>query len=210
MEKEEYLSEERYQRNNKKVNKTGKILLIVGIIVFIIGGIILVLGFMGIGSTASNAMNTVDTYGFDNSAGETAKGVLGSFGLIALGGFINFVGTGLLIAGGVVMIVSHRREITAYTTQQVMPVAQEGSDKMAPTIGHAAGEIAKGIKQTSKKFNFWEKWEKSNITEQEINQIQEIAITACKYLEEGSKKLGGGGGRTKIPSSNPDIKSKIP
>ena len=38
--------------------------------------------------------------------------------------------------------------------------------------------IAKGIKQTAKKFNFWEKWEKSNITEQEINQIQEIAITA--------------------------------
>ncbi len=147
MEKEEYLSEERYQRNNKKVNKTGKILLIVGIIVFIIGGVIMVLGFMGIGSTASNAMNTVDTYGFDNSAGETAKGVLGSFGLIALGGFINFVGTGLLIAGGVVMIVSHRREITAYTTQQVMPVAQEGIDKMAPTIGRAAGEIAKGIKQ---------------------------------------------------------------
>ena len=68
--------------------------------------------------------------------------------------------------------------------------------------------IAKGIKQTAKKFNFWEKWEKSNITEQEINQIQEIAITACKYLEEGSKKLGGGGGRKKIPSSNPDIKSK--
>ena len=68
--------------------------------------------------------------------------------------------------------------------------------------------IAKGIKQTAKKFNFWEKLEKSNITEQEINQIQEIAITACKYLEEGSKKLGGGGGRKKIPSSNPDIKSK--
>ena len=36
---------------------------------------------------------------------------------------------------------------TAYTTQQVMPVAQEGIEKMAPTIGSAAKEIAKGIKQ---------------------------------------------------------------
>lgn len=45
------------------------------------------------------------------------------------------------------MFVGHQREITAYTTQQVMPVAKEGIKKMAPTIGDAAGTIAKGIKE---------------------------------------------------------------
>lgn len=39
------------------------------------------------------------------------------------------------------------REIAAFTTQQVMPVAKEGIDEMAPTIGNAVGEIAKGIKK---------------------------------------------------------------
>lgn len=147
MEKEEYLSEERYQKNNKKVNNTGKILLIIGIIIFIIGGVAMVLAFMGIGSTASSAMQTVDNYGYDVSPEKTAGGVFESLGLLVLGSFVNFVGVGLLISGGAVMVASHRREITAYTTQQVMPVAQEGIDKMAPTIGHAAGVIAKGIKQ---------------------------------------------------------------
>ena len=43
--------------------------------------------------------------------------------------------------------------------------------------------IADGIKKTAKIFNFWEKWE-NNITEQEIEQIQEIASTACKIIEK--------------------------
>ena len=47
--------------------------------------------------------------------------------------------------------------------------------------------IAKGIKKKAKKFNFWEKWE-NNMTEKEINQIQEIASTACKIILEGGKK----------------------
>ena len=43
------------------------------------------------------------------------------------------------------MFISHRREITAYTTQQVMPVAQEGIEKMTPTVADAAGSIAKSV-----------------------------------------------------------------
>ena len=43
------------------------------------------------------------------------------------------------------MIVAHRREIAAYTTQQVMPIAQEGIEKITPTISNAAGSIAKSI-----------------------------------------------------------------
>jgi hypothetical protein len=58
------------------------------------------------------------------------------------GGFI--IIASCIIAGSI-YIFAKRREIMAFTTQQVMPVAQEGIEKMAPTIGNAAGEIAKGI-----------------------------------------------------------------
>ena len=54
-----------------------------------------------------------------------------------------------MISGSIYMFAK-RREITAFTAQQVMPVAQEGIEKMAPTVGNAAGsiaqEITKGIK----------------------------------------------------------------
>lgn len=44
-----------------------------------------------------------------------------------------------------IFFFAKRREILAFTTQQVMPVAQEGIEKMTPTASHAAGELAKGI-----------------------------------------------------------------
>lgn len=44
-------------------------------------------------------------------------------------------------------ITSKGREINAFMAQQQMPVVQEGIDKMAPTVGKAAGTIAKGIKE---------------------------------------------------------------
>lgn len=60
------------------------------------------------------------------------------------GGFI-IIAT-CMISGSIFMF-GKRREIMAFTAQQVMPVAKEGIDEMAPTIGNAAGEIAKGIKK---------------------------------------------------------------
>lgn len=47
---------------------------------------------------------------------------------------------------GFVFFVSKGREIAAFTTQQTMPIAKEGIEEMAPTIGNAAEEIARGIK----------------------------------------------------------------
>ncbi len=51
----------------------------------------------------------------------------------------------------IVYIFGKRREIAAFTTQQVMPIAQEGIEKMTPTVGKATGtiakEISKGIKE---------------------------------------------------------------
>ena len=57
---------------------------------------------------------------------------------IALGIFI--IITTCMISGSIYMI-SRQREITAFQLQQVMPVAQEGMEKMAPTIGKIGKEI---------------------------------------------------------------------
>ena len=43
-----------------------------------------------------------------------------------------------------------RREMLAFVTQQTMPVAQEGIEKMAPTLGKVAEEISKRIKNGMK------------------------------------------------------------
>jgi len=46
-----------------------------------------------------------------------------------------------------IFMTAKQREINAFATQQAMPVEQEKIEKMAPTVGEAAGEIAKGIKK---------------------------------------------------------------
>lgn len=71
--------------------------------------------------------------------------------------FDSFDSIPFYISGAFIIIVScmisgsiyafaKRRELVAFTTQQVMPVAKESIDEIAPTLGNAAGEIAKGIK----------------------------------------------------------------
>lgn len=63
---------------------------------------------------------------------------------IIVGVFISFAS---LVAKFMVFTITHRREIMAYTTQQVMPVAKEGIEDIAPTIGNVGKELAKGIKE---------------------------------------------------------------
>ena len=165
MKKEEYLSEEKYQKSNAKVKNVGKILLIVGIVILVISFILVIVGFIGAGNTAMNGFNSanndiINNFGSFNGDGfnvnfdeveNTASGIFGNIGLFAIGGFLSSIGFILTIAGGIAMFISHRREITAYTVQQTMPLAQEGIEKMAPTVGSAAGtigkELAKGIKE---------------------------------------------------------------
>lgn len=62
--------------------------------------------------------------------------------LYMIGGFIIVASCMISLA---IYMISKRREILAFTTQQVMPVAQEGIEKMAPTIGKVGAEVAKGI-----------------------------------------------------------------
>lgn len=44
-----------------------------------------------------------------------------------------------------IYMFTKRREMIAFTTQQVMPVAKEGIEKFAPTIGKAGASVAKEI-----------------------------------------------------------------
>lgn len=68
----------------------------------------------------------------------------------ASAGFIMF-GVFICVASFMISLsiffFAKRRQILAFSAQQVMPIAKEGIDEMAPTIGNAAGEIAKGIKK---------------------------------------------------------------
>ncbi|MEG2011398.1 MAG: hypothetical protein RR067_05265 [Bacilli bacterium] len=146
MEKKEYLNEEEYQKNNAKIKKVGKIALIIGAVVLVIGIVLLIIGVTAMGATAVNGMdifgeNTINMSGMQKTAG----GMFGSFGLIAIGGFLNFIGFIIMVVGGIAYFIAHGREITAYTTQQTMPIAQEGIEKMTPTISSSVGSIAKEV-----------------------------------------------------------------
>ena len=57
-----------------------------------------------------------------------------------IGGFIILVSC---MVAGAIYLITKRREIIAFSAQQVMPLAQEGIEKMAPTVGKAGASIAK-------------------------------------------------------------------
>lgn len=63
---------------------------------------------------------------------------------IMIGFFITFVSFVIKLA---LFSITHRREMLAYSAQQVMPIAKEGAEKMAPTAGKVAKEVVKGIKE---------------------------------------------------------------
>lgn len=58
-------------------------------------------------------------------------------------------GAFIILASGMISfsiyVFAKRREITAFTAQQIMQVAQEGVEKLTPTMKNTAKEIAKGI-----------------------------------------------------------------
>lgn len=143
----EFLNEESYQQTNTKVKKIGKVLLIIGACLLGLGFIFLLCGLLGFGGQISSGFA-----GGQESINPT--GIFGGFGLFAVGAFLMPPGF-LLTAVGVILrfFIGNRREITAYTAQQVMPVAQEGIEKMAPTFGTVAKEISKGIHEGKNEAN---------------------------------------------------------
>lgn len=136
-----YLTEENYQRSNAKVKKIGKILIIIGLILLGAGIILLISGMFGFGNQVTQQIGT-------DYSEVNPNGFFSGFGSFALGSLMLPPGLFLTIVGLMVrFLIGNRREITAYTVQQTMPIAKEGIEEMAPTIGNAAGEIAKGIKK---------------------------------------------------------------
>jgi len=64
-----------------------------------------------------------------------------------IGGFIVFAS---FVVSFMVFLFSKRREISAFSVQQSMPVAKEGLEEIAPSLGEVGKEIAKGIKKGTK------------------------------------------------------------
>lgn len=173
MEQEKYLSEEKYQETNKKVKKTSKTLLIIGAILLVIGIMMIIAAFVNFKNSERKAMdsfnnsasNLFDSFNnsinndddgeeFVNSMKESvtagtdsSRDSFTSVGLYALGGFVSSAGFVLLIVGGVMAYIAHRREITAYTTQQTMPIKKETINDITPTVADAVGTIAKSVSQ---------------------------------------------------------------
>ena len=63
------------------------------------------------------------------------------------GGFV-IIAT-LMISGSIYMITK-RREIMAFSTQQVMPIAQEGIEKMTPTMSKVVEDMSPTMKKVAK------------------------------------------------------------
>ena len=76
---------------------------------------------------------------FKNSIGDFASSSSTMFGA--------FICIATCMISGFIFMFAKQRHIVAFQAQQVMPVAKEGINEMASTIGNAAGEIAKGIKK---------------------------------------------------------------
>ena len=120
-EQNEYLTEENYQRANKKVKWGGRIAILIGISMILIGIFVI-------------KVPDMDADGWFEASMKRDL-------LIFPGVFITIVGC------IVRFLVANQRSITAYQIQQMRPVAQEGIEKMAPSAGVVAKEITKGVKE---------------------------------------------------------------
>ena len=120
MNNKEYLNEEKYQKVKKVLVTIGCISLIIGIGLFV-GSFFVKVPAMG-----------QDGWFEAKKLQSTLRFVAFPFGLmIPLMTFF----------------MAFRREMTAFSAQQVMPVAKESIEKISPSVGVAAKEIAKGVKE---------------------------------------------------------------
>ncbi len=120
MNNKEYLTEERYQKMNKTFKALYLILALIGI-GMIIGGIILLI--------------------VNKSVNYFSMGKLIGCVLIIVGIALSILSIGDLLRH------AFTRDIVSYYAQQQMPIAKEGIEKVAPSVGVAAKEISNGIKE---------------------------------------------------------------
>lgn len=116
-----YLNEEQYKKNNQKVKTAGLVLMVIGIIMLIVALFVIKVPDMG------------EEGWFETKTTSTRLKMFGLF-LTIIGCVIRF-------------FIGNQRQINAYMAQQQIPIVQEGMEKMAPSMGKAAKEITKGIKE---------------------------------------------------------------
>lgn len=153
MNNKEYLNEEKYQQMNKKVNRTGTILLVIGGLMLVSAIIILII-FMGIKKEPTIA---------------------------SIAGPLIVFGIAFLFAGGMTKFMGHTREINAYLLQQQMPIAKEGLEKMAPTVGKVSADVAKEMAPTIGKVG-------SDLAKEMAPAYKEVAKEISKGIKEGLKE----------------------
>lgn len=76
-------------------------------------------------------------------AARNATGEFASTSQIMIGAFICIA---TLMISGFVLTFAKQRKILAFQAQSAMPVAKEGVEEIAPSLGKAAKEISKGVK----------------------------------------------------------------
>ncbi len=134
MAKKEYLNEEEYQKNNKKVK-------IAGVIVMIIGICLAIAGIAVLKSASEMEIPHMSDYDwFERRSAQSERSFTGSV-MVTFGSFLTVVGCMIRF------VVANQRKIMAYQTQQAMPIVKEGFEEMSPALGTAAKEIAKGVKE---------------------------------------------------------------
>ncbi len=129
-----YLNEEQYKQNNKKVKTAGLIVMLIGLC------LICTAIFVIISASQMEVLKMGSPNWFEANSAQMNRQSLGICILLP-GIFVTIVGCIIRF------VVGNQRQIMAYQVQQGMPIAQESMEKMAPSMGNATKEIAKGIKE---------------------------------------------------------------
>ena len=125
----EYLSEENYQRMNKKVKLVGIIIMLLGLCLIAFG-----IYFLVVSSKMSVPDMRSDNW-FEASSAQMSMHSRGMFMIIP--------GIFLTIVGAMVrFVMGNQREIMAYQMGHVMPIATEGLEKMVPKMTKISKDVA--------------------------------------------------------------------
>lgn len=124
-------------KNNSK-KKLGKVLFIIGIVLLILGSIGILVSFFGLGTLSI----------FNESlTGAYLICLISSF----IGGILGFC---LALAGGIIMLVSHDKEIKSFVDDKAIPTTKKAYKKVentvnevTPKVTSAADEVVKGIEK---------------------------------------------------------------
>ncbi len=123
-----YVNEENHQKIKRKLKKSSKICLAIGIPVLIAGIVLFIIGF-------SN---------FNSSSISTAGSKMA---MLAAGSFVIFIGFVLIAVGIYTTFFAHAREISSYTASSVAPVIKDTAEYLAPTTNNVVKEISESISE---------------------------------------------------------------